>query len=218
MNENYAIFRKFSTLEQATELKELLSNEGIESELADNVPSVDITFSGNTLQNQIEVRIKQIDFKKAEQILEKNAENLINEIHKDYYLFEFTDDELYEILIKSDEWNSFDYTLAQKILKERGKSVDDTLLNTLKKERLDDLARPEGNQEAWIIIGYVFAFIGGLLGLIVGYFLWTSTKTLPNGQKVYSYSSKDRKHGKYIFYIGLIIAPTALLLRLASQF
>nr|WP_321243834.1 hypothetical protein [uncultured Psychroserpens sp.] len=218
MNENYAIFRKFSTLEQATELKELLSNEGIESELADNVPSVDITFSGNTLQNQIEVRIKQNDFKKAEQILEKNAENLINEIHKDYYLFEFTDDELYEILIKSDEWNSFDYTLAQKILKERGKSVDDTLLNTLKKERLEDLARPEENQEAWIIIGYVFAFIGGLLGLIIGYFLWTSTKTLPNGQKVYSYSSKDRKHGKYIFYIGLIIAPTALLLRFASQF
>ena len=50
-----------------------------------------------------------------------------------------------------------------KILKERGKSVDDTLLNTLKKERLEDLARPEENQEAWIIIGYVFAFIGGLL-------------------------------------------------------
>ena len=62
MNEDYSIFRKFSTLEQATALKELLSKNGIESELGDNVPTLDITFSGNTLQHQIEVRIKQTDF------------------------------------------------------------------------------------------------------------------------------------------------------------
>ena len=62
MNEDYSIFRKFSTLEQATALKELLSKNGIESELGDNVTTLDITFSGNTLQHQIEVRIKQTDF------------------------------------------------------------------------------------------------------------------------------------------------------------
>jgi hypothetical protein len=218
MKENYSIFRKFPTLEQATELKDLLNENGIESILADNVPPVDVTFSGNTLQNEIEIRIKQSDFKKAEDILEKNAEELIDQIDKDYYLFEFTDEELYEVLLKSDEWNAFDYTLAQKILKQRGKSVDKELLNSLKNERLKDLAKPEGNQKPWIIGGYVFSILGGFLGLIIGYFLWTSKKTLPNGQKVYSYSENDRKHGKYIFYIGLIIAPTAMLLKVVSQF
>ncbi|WP_347923681.1 hypothetical protein [Pontimicrobium sp. SW4] len=218
MKENYSIFRKFSTLEQATELKDLLNENGIESILADNVPPVDVTFSGSTLNNQVEIRIKQSDFKKAEEILEKNAEELIDQIDKDYYLFEFTDEELYEVLLKSDEWNAFDYTLAQKILKQRGKSVDKELLNSLKNERLKDLAKPEGNQKPWIIGGYVFSILGGFLGLIIGYFLWTSKKTLPNGQKVYSYSENDRKHGKYIFYIGLIIAPTAMLLKVVSQF
>ena len=218
MKENYSIFRKFPTLEQATELKDLLNENGIESILADNVPPVDVTFSGNTLQNEIEIRIKQSDFKKAEDILEKNAEELIDQIDKDYYLFEFTDEELYEVLLKSDEWNAFDYTLAQKILKQRGKSVDKELLNSLKNERLKDLAKPEGNQKPWIIGGYVFSILGGFLGLIIGYFLWTSKKTLPNGQKVYSYSENDRKHGKYIFYIGLIIAPTAMLLKVVSKF
>ena len=218
MKENYSIFRKFPTLEQATELKDLLNENGIESILADNVPPVDVTFSGNTLQNEIEIRIKQSDFKKAEDILEKNAEELIDQIDKGYYLFEFTDEELYEVLLKSDEWNAFDYTLAQKILKQRGKSVDKELLNSLKNERLKDLAKPEGNQKPWIIGGYVFSILGGFLGLIIGYFLWTSKKTLPNGQKVYSYSENDRKHGKYIFYIGLIIAPTAMLLKVVSQF
>ncbi|MBV7267979.1 DUF2007 domain-containing protein [Winogradskyella luteola] len=218
MTENYSIFKKFPTLEQANELKELLKENGIESVLADNIPPVDVTFSGNTLQNEFEVRIKQSDFEKAEEILEKNAENLIDQIDKDYYLFEFTDEELFEILLKSDEWNAFDYTLAQKILKQRGKSVDKELLNSLKNERLRDLAKPEENQKSWIIAGYIFSLLGGFLGLIIGYFLWTSKKTLPNGQKAYSYSANDRKHGKHIFYIGLIIAPTALLLKVIGQF
>ncbi len=142
MEENYSIFRRFPTLEQATELKDLLKESGIESILADNVPSVDITFSGNTLNNQIEIRLKQTDFKKAEEILEKRARDLIDQIDKDYYLFQFSDEELYEVLLKSDEWNVFDYTLAQKVLKQRGRSIDKELLNSLKNERLKNLAKP----------------------------------------------------------------------------
>ena len=218
MEENYSIFRKFSNLEQASEMKELLKEHDIESRLADNVPPVDVTFSGSTLLNEIEISIKQSDFKQANHILEKNAENLIDEIDKDYYLFEFTNEELYEILLKSDEWNEFDYSLAQKILIKRGKSIDKELLNSLKNERLKQLAAPEGNQKPWIIAGYIFALIGGLLGLVIGYFLWTSKKNLPNGQKVYSYSKEDQTHGKYIFYIGLIVAPATLLIRVFSQF
>lgn len=208
-----SIFRKFSTIEQANELKELLDRNGIKSTLGDNLPPVDITFSGSTVQHQYEVRILQSDFKQAEEILVKDAENIINEIDRDYHLFEFTNEELYEILLKSDEWSSLDYTLAQKILEERGKSVDKELLNSLRDERLKYLAQPEGNQKGWIIGGYIFAIIGGLIGLIVGYSLWTSKKTLPNGEKVYSYSDHDRKHGKYIFILGLIIAPLYVLSR-----
>jgi hypothetical protein len=217
MTNNYVLFRKFSTIEQAEELKELLDKNGIESMVADNLPPVDVTFSGSTLQNQYEVQIDQTDFEQAEQVLEKEAENIITEIDRDYYLFEFANEELYEILLKSDEWSSFDYTLAQKILIERGEKIDKKLLSSLKNERLEQLAEPDGNQESWIIAGYIFAIFGGFLGLIIGYSLWTSKKTLPNGEKVYSYSEKDRKNGKYIFYIGLITTPIGFLLLVARQ-
>jgi hypothetical protein len=213
MEEQYSIFKKYPTLEQASELKVTLEKEGIDCILGDNIPPVDVTFSGNTLQNEFEVRIKQTDFKRAEEILEEQAENLIDQVDKDYYLFEFTDEELYEILLKSDEWNEFDYTLAQKILTQRGKSVDKALLNSLKDERIKQLAKPEENQKAWIFTGYIFAFLGGILGIIIGYFLWTAKKTLPNGEKVYSYSEKDRTQGKYIFIIAMIIFPIALIIR-----
>ena len=82
-------------------------------------------------------------------------------------------------------------------------------------QRLEERAQPAENQKQWIIAGYIFACLGGLLGIIIGYYLWTSKKTLPNGQKVPSYTESDRKHGKYIFYIGLIVAPTALIIKTA---
>lgn len=213
MKEQYSIFRRFSTLEQAEEVKSLLDENNIPSEIGDNVPPVDVTFSGNTLMNKVEIRLRPLDFDKANKILEKNAENIIEELDQDYYLFEFKDDELYEILLKPDEWNEFDYILSQKLLTKRGKSIDQDLLKTLKNERIKQLAKPEENQKPWIITGYFFAVLGGFIGLIIGYFLWTAKKTLPDGQKVYAYSEKDRKHGKYIFYIGLIIFPSALILR-----
>ncbi len=149
--------------------------------------------------------------------METQVENLINNVDDDYYLLSFTDDELYDILVKSDEWSEFDYSLSKKLLKERGKSVDDELLKSLKLKRIKELAKPEGNQKGWIIAGYIFAFLGGFLGLIIGYFLWTSKKTLPNGQKVFSYYPKDRRNGKYIFYISLIIFPISFLIKLFAK-
>ena len=67
------------------------------------------------------------------------------------------------------------------------------------------LAKPEESQKSWIIAVYLFSFLGGGVGVIIGYSLWSSKKTLPNGERIYSYKSEDRKHGKNIFIIGLIV-------------
>ena len=218
MDNDFGVFRNFPTKQQAKELEALLQEHGIETIFADNIPPVDITFSGNTLQNQYEIRIALADFKKAELILEEATETETEQVDPDYYLFGFTNEELYEILLKADEWNAFDYKLAQKLLQKRGKPVDKDLLNALKQERLKLLAEPEENQKIWIILGYAMAFIGGLLGVIIGYCLWTNQKSLPNGKKVYSYSEADRMQGKYIFIIGAILLPIYVFLRLRMKF
>lgn len=217
MNDTFSVFRKYPIIEQAKELEMLLSENNIKVLLTDNIAPIDPSFSGSTLQNQFEIKIPVSDFEKAEKILQKDAEKLIDAVEKDYYLFSFSDDELYEILLKSDEWNEFDYSLAQKILTERGKSIDEDLLKALKKQRIELLSQPEENQRPWIITGYVLAFFGGFLGIVIGYLLWTSKKTLPDGQKVFSYNENDRKHGKSIFYIGLIIIPFYMAIKILAQ-
>lgn len=217
MIENFNVFRSFSTLAQAQELEALLNENNISTVLGDNIAPVDVTFSGSTLLNKYEVKISPFDFEKAEFIVEEEAGNLLDKIDKEYYLFSFTNDELYEVLIKSDEWNPFDYKLAQKLLINRGEKVDVEMLDSLKKERLKALAKPEESQKSWIIAGYLFSFLGGGVGVIIGYSLWSSKKTLPNGERIYSYKSEDRKHGKNIFIIGLIVFPILTIVKILNM-
>lgn len=213
MENEFILFRRFKNMVQAQDARQLLADNGIDAVIATNAAPVDVTFVGNTFLDQIEIKIPKYDFARAEKILEKRAEEEIVEVEEDYYLLQFSDDELYDVLLKADEWNEYDYVLAQKLLKERGRPVDKELLDKLKKERLEELAKPDGNQQLWIILGYLFAVVGGLFGIVIGYFLWTSKKTLPNGESVFTYSQNDRQHGKNIFIIGLVAIPIIFLLK-----
>lgn len=204
MTLDFAVFKKFSNLDQANELGAILTQNNIEHKLVNNSPQIDITFSGNTLQNEVQLLLIPSDFDKANQVLHAEAEKLIAEIDANYYLFDFTNEELYEIIMKPDEWGAFDYTLAQKLLKDRGVTVNEELVSTLRKQRIADLAKPEEGQKPWIYVGYFFAILGGILGLLIGWYLWTYTKTLPNGQKVNAYSESDQKQGRNIFFLGLV--------------
>lgn len=163
------------------------------------------------------VRVKQSDFIKVNKILDEIALNNIQNVDKDHYLFSFSDSELYDILAKPDEWSAFDYHLAKKVLKEKGKNIDEEFLHSLKKARLEHLYKPEESQSTWIIIGYIMAFFGGLGGLAIGWHIMSYQKTLPNGEKIYVYQEKDRKNGKIIFYIGLVTLPVMLFLRIYTD-
>ena len=218
MSTDFAVFKKFANLEQAQELGGTLKKNGIENKLVNNSPQMDITFSGNTLQNEVQLLLLQSDFAKANEVLRTEAEKVIEQMDKDYYLFDFTNEELYEIIMKPDEWGAFDYTLAQKLLKDRGVTVDEELINSLRKQRVNDLAKPEEGQQPMVLVGYLLALLGGLLGLLVGWFLWTYKKTLPDGQIVHAYSERDQKHGRNIFILGLFSLIFWVIFRLILEY
>lgn len=214
MSTPQTIFRRYGSLEQAREIEKLLNDNNIPTAINDNTSKLDASFSGGNLQNQFELIVETKDFEKAEKILEQNAELLISQVDENYYLYDFSDEELYEILLKSDEWSELDNKLAVQILQKRGKAVDSEILNVLKKERLQVLSKPEESQTPWIIVGYIAALLGGLIGIAIGYSIWKAKKTLPNGQSVFSYNENDRREGKRIFILGLILLPIYALIRL----
>ena len=205
-------FKKFTDVVQARELKEFLQKNNIECYLADNEPSVDSFIIGSPMTDY-EVKINQEDFEKAAKLVEERFAGMLNNIDPDYYLFSFTNEELYDILLKQDEWNEFDYLLAKKLLTERGKTVDEDMLNSLKKQRIADITKKDPNENVWMVAGYIFSLLGGFIGIIIGYMLWKSKTSLPDGKSVYSYTKKGRSHGFNIFCIGIVVTVISLVYR-----
>lgn len=211
MENELTSFRQFPTREAAAELQELLLQHGIEASLSGEENEFERLYFGSMTKSFYEVQIAASDFPKANQIVADAEKRAIEMIGKDYYLYEYSDKELWEIIEKYDEWSAFDFHLAQRILKERGHTVDATVIESMRYKRLDTLVQPEKVAPVWLAAAYIAAFMGGVLGVLFGYTIMTATKTLPDGNKVYTYTSKDRAHGKTIFYIGLIVLPISIL-------
>lgn len=209
-----SVFKRFNDLSEAQKLAEILKDKGFDVELADNSPALDITFSGNTLDNQIELKIPGADFRKAKDLLFSELDINLEEIDPDYYLLDFSNEELQDILLKCDEWGEYDVLLARKILASKGEDTSDARMEEWKMQRLQELAKPEKIKFMWIVIGYLMSLLGGLLGVIIGYIIWHQQKTLPNGQKVYIYTEYDRKQGRKMFWIGLTMLSIITLYKL----
>lgn len=198
-------------MEEALELMEVLKAHNILYELEDTAP-FDVTFSGNSLNKEFRVKLRQSDFEAAEELLINEANVSSDQLPSDHYLLSFSDDELMEIVTKPDEWSAVDYKHALQLLKARGKEFSAESIKTLKKQRYEQLAKPEENKPVWIFVGFISAILGGVLGLFIGWHLMSFKKTLPNGQRVYGYTTSDRKKGQTIFFLGLFFTFLWLLI------
>lgn len=211
--EEFLTFKKFNDPVLANDFGKLLKQNGFNFELKDDT-NFDPSFANNFSSKQFTIKLKPSDFEKVNELLLVSAKEEINLVDKDYYLYEFTDKELIEIVTKPEEWNEFDYLLAQKLLKERGKEINPEVVDVLKKQRQEDLSKPEAAHKIWIVLGYLTAISGGLIGIFIGLALATGNKTLSNGTRVYSYAANERKHGRIIVIIGTIVFGIILLLRI----
>lgn len=214
---SFLTFQKFSNKEDALMLKEHLEKDGIQTLLEDSSPSVDITFSGNTHENEYLLKVKKEEFEKAHAVLEKQAEAIVDQFPADHYLFEFSDAELYELIEKWDEWSKEDYLLSVKILKERGHDISEQKIRELQYKRIAALREPVPGKPGWIIFGYITAFAGGIIGLLIGWTHWRSTKLDPAGNRCYVYDEKTRKSGRTIFWIAVVFSTLFSLLYLAVE-
>ena len=199
----FLTYQKFNNKFQATELVELLRNNQVECVFEDNSIKFDPSFANNEINKEYIVKLQKKDFEKVDKILIDQSAKEIDTVDPEYYLFDFNNEELIDLLKKSDEWSKYDYLLAQKILLKRGVEINEHILNTFKLQRIENLAQPDKPQKISIIAGYIFACLGGLIGVFIGYHLLSHKKTLPNGDSIYGYSVNDRKQGKRILILGI---------------
>jgi len=214
MKEEFVTFEKFNNESLAVDFGSLLNKNKVDFLIENISINFDPILSNNEFGKEYCVKIKKDDFEKANDILREKAKKEINEIQDDYYLLSFSNEELIDVIEKIDEWNKFDVELALKLLNERGNEITTEQINELRKQRIIELSKPEEGQNIYIIIGYISALLGGLLGVFIGWHLLTYKKTLPNGNRIYAYSEKDRKHGNRILILGAVFIVVWILYRI----
>nr|WP_294861225.1 hypothetical protein [uncultured Fluviicola sp.] len=227
----FITYEKFAIVPELKELVELLEANNLPYELEDDVQLVDADFANPKHHRDYRIKLKSEDFERANELRNKAALAELDEVDADYYLFDFTDEELRDLIAKQDEWSPLDFQLAQKILKDRGIEISSQKINELKEERIHELAEPEKHNIGGIVAGYIFIILGGiisfiiggyltmliiLIGLIIGGYIVSSKKTLPNGQQIHTYIDSDRTHGKSILIIGIPVLIIVVLFRLFS--
>jgi len=204
MTTDFVTFQRFNDRTAALALAETFRENGIECGLEDVSENFDVSFANNEINKDFRIKLKPVDFERADTLLLQLAEKDLADIDPGYYIFDFSNEELEEIIEKQDEWSSLDFLLAKKILKERGVEVNVSQMQAFKEKRLEALAKPEESPKVLIVAGYILAFLGGLIAIIIGAYLRTHKRTLPNGERVFGYAASDRAHGERILIIGVL--------------
>lgn len=204
MEEPFLTFRKFNDPGLAAEMAGKLEEYRIPVELEDSGKLFDPSFANNFLERDIRLKLRAADFEQADEVLQSFYQQQADRVGEDYYLFQFTDSELVDIVRNPDEWGYLDYALAHKILKQHGISIPPKELKRFQEEKMKLLSRPQSPDRSGSYLGYLLAFLLPPIGMIVGFSMKYMKKTLPDGRRLFAYSESDRKHGERILLLAVI--------------
>ncbi|GGH22240.1 hypothetical protein [Mucilaginibacter phyllosphaerae] len=207
-------YKKFNDAALANQLAEVLQRHQINYNIVEEATLFNPTFYTDETAKDYAVKISADEFLKVDELLKAEESKSVDATDNDHYLYSFTNDELTDLIAKPDEWSQFDNLLAVKILKERGIYITDQAIAQLTLKRLNELKQPEKPQNTWIVLGYLFAISGGILGAFIGWHLYIHKKTLPNGEQVYGYNESDRAHGRIIFYFSIMILILLIIVKI----
>lgn len=57
----------------------------------------------------------------------------------------------------------------------------------------------------FIVVGFITACLGGLIGILIGYSFWNSINKNDSGESYFHYDKATRNLGKLIFFLGLFV-------------
>jgi hypothetical protein len=212
-------FRAFEEEAEADALQQVLEEAGIPVNRAQVNNYLDSVIAGQlNSPHQYIIELRPQDFQKAEELFDQMAQKDVESIPEDYHLYEFTNEELMEIVDQPDDWSKLDYHLAISILKKRGKEVSKAYVDQKKEESLEAQRAPQQVSMSALISGYIIILVGlssvymelplGLIfmawPIVLGIFLNTSKKTLKDGSRYFFYDERSRKHGIWLFIAGSI--------------
>ena len=202
---SYQTFRTFDSRLEAVKLQAFLTRHEIPTIFEEGVPIFNKVLAGQIEELHYIIKIPVERFKAAEAALEAAVDLETMPVEPDYYLVSFSDEELIDVVRKKDEWGKFDYVLAKQLLKERGIVLDDVAIRKMERERMRALSKPEKPAFYIILVGYVAAVMASGIGVVLGLYLLTAYKKLPDGQYISRFDRLTRRHAGTMITLGVLI-------------
>ncbi len=155
---------------------------------------------------QFTLTLPQEQFEKANDLITKEVER--TGVPQDYYLRDFDDAQLREILVNVYEWSRQDIAAAAILLRERNVTVYSNQLQGQKEAKRLAIKKKEGRLSLPVLlIMYTTALLGGFATLVGGAFVYFATSVNPEGIRDYTFIQDYRIHGLAIMVIsGVMIA------------
>ena len=201
-------FKTFMSLTDsviADEMVQILEAHNIAYKLQDTSRDFDASFANNEAKNSFLIMLNPSDFDKASLLLEENVKIEINDINSQHPLFDFTTEELKDVVKNYDEWHPADVKLARQLLEKENIVVEDSDIKEQQNKKMIVAQAPEKSSLLTLAMGYTFCLMGGLAGIGIAIFLMMGKRTMPDGTKKYIYAKSDRAHGLYMLVAGTII-------------
>lgn len=195
--------RIFFEVADADALAATLLAHGIPCVVKRGLGAASDMLTSNFHDKNIRVNVRAEDVPRAQELLEKLAEEM--EPDPESHLREMSDDELWEVVTRPDEWDEASVVQAKLILQSRGVELNTFKVKEARKERVREKAKPETITSTRVLLGYAFSFLSPIVGLFIGLALMLHKKTLPDGKRVYGYNQKTRNDGLGMVIISLVM-------------
>ena len=161
--EEFIEYQRFSTLEDAELLINLLEVNRIPFKIDDSAMRFDMAATSITpLESGIVIQVREIDRNKADKLNQRSVETPMNE----HYMYSLSDNDIIDAVVNPEDWTKEEQILAQEIFKQRNLKPTAEIIKSSRKEKIETEKKEQVKQKGLILIGASwFLWIGILSAL-----------------------------------------------------
>ncbi len=156
-------YQRFSTLDEATPLIDLLDINQIPFKIDDSAMRFDMAATSiNPLESGIVIQVREIDRDKIERLNQRSTEIPVN----DHYMYSLSDNDIIDAIVNPEDWTKEEHVLAQEIFKQRNLKPTAETIKSSRKEKIETVRTEELKQKNLILGGASWFLWIGILSTL----------------------------------------------------
>lgn len=204
-DDSYQLLREFNETEGLNDFIQLMDQHVIRYKVEDSILRFDASFANNQTRRAYRLLVMDEDMQQALQLADQYDLEILKNLPADYYLYQFSREELTAIVYAPDEWNNLDVLLATQLLENEGIIPDHEKIDEQLEHKQQIADAPESNANCLVVCGYLLCGMGIIIGFIIALILVTSTKVTSSGNRIPYYSENIRWHGRAMILLSVVV-------------